>query len=234
VRQRWYDADVGSWLTRDPSDCADPYNLYEYVLDAPLTQVDPSGLFAQFVDASTASLWNTANDIELSSTSMIGDSITEAIQKCMEQPTMCARYQCFEQMYDTFNELCGGCLEEYLRHIRTVIDLWCNHGDLKKLKDGFCEAQHELMKPICDKCGNCKRSSRGTPTEEECNKWTKTALCYGTCIGWYKWFDAMCSKGKDGKPNPKRHEIKINDWQNALKTCGKSLSRCGRGSAGTN
>jgi len=46
VRFRWYDAEQGSWWTRDPVGYRDGSNIYEYVGSSPTTLTDPSGLGA--------------------------------------------------------------------------------------------------------------------------------------------------------------------------------------------
>ena len=43
VRNRWYDADTGRWISRDPLEYVDGSNLYEYAASSPLQYVDPEG-----------------------------------------------------------------------------------------------------------------------------------------------------------------------------------------------
>jgi RHS repeat-associated protein len=45
VRYRVYDPEMGRWTTRDPIEFADSSSLYEYATSAPLTSVDPLGLY---------------------------------------------------------------------------------------------------------------------------------------------------------------------------------------------
>ena len=44
ARFRWYDAELGTWGTRDPSAYVDSLNLYQYTLTSPLRFTDPYGL----------------------------------------------------------------------------------------------------------------------------------------------------------------------------------------------
>ena len=44
--QRYYDPDLGRWLTQDPVGFADSLNLYQYVWNNPLRYYDPDGRFA--------------------------------------------------------------------------------------------------------------------------------------------------------------------------------------------
>nr|MBA2726855.1 RHS repeat-associated core domain-containing protein [Parachlamydiaceae bacterium] len=43
---RYYAPDVGRWITPDPAGFADGPNLYTYVHNHPLSQIDPDGQFA--------------------------------------------------------------------------------------------------------------------------------------------------------------------------------------------
>jgi RHS repeat-associated protein len=236
VRHRVYDADVGRWLRRDPLGYVDGMSLYEYVEGLAVIATDPYGLAAAIgsscagscMPSATAAGFPEMSCEALEAEMMAGDTITEAIKSCMKMPTFCLRYQCLEQIYDSFNQLCGGCLEEYVRHLRTLINLWCLRGDPSKVTKSFCDAQYAIMKPVCDKCGSCRVPGNRQPTESECRQAKKTASCLGVCIGWYQWFDAVCAKGPGGKPDPKRHATKIKGMQGALQRCGKVLARCGR------
>ncbi len=44
VRNRYYDAAIGTFVSRDPIGYSGGINLYEYVGDSPMIRVDPSGL----------------------------------------------------------------------------------------------------------------------------------------------------------------------------------------------
>lgn len=44
MRNRWYDPENGTWLTRDPLHYIDDASLYQYVGSSPLRFVDPLGL----------------------------------------------------------------------------------------------------------------------------------------------------------------------------------------------
>jgi RHS repeat-associated protein len=44
ARFRWYDADTGRWIQRDPAGYVDGMGLYEYVQSQTITLVDPMGL----------------------------------------------------------------------------------------------------------------------------------------------------------------------------------------------
>lgn len=43
ARHRWYRADLGAWMSRDPVGYVDGANLYEYVGDSPVVRIDASG-----------------------------------------------------------------------------------------------------------------------------------------------------------------------------------------------
>jgi RHS repeat-associated protein len=44
LHARWYDAEAGRWLTRDPAGYIDGPNAVEYVASAPIARSDPMGL----------------------------------------------------------------------------------------------------------------------------------------------------------------------------------------------
>jgi hypothetical protein len=44
LHARWYDAELGRWLMRDPAGYPDGPNQYQYVRSDPITHVDPTGL----------------------------------------------------------------------------------------------------------------------------------------------------------------------------------------------
>lgn len=44
VRYRWYDADTGTWLSKDPAGYPDSSSLFQYIGASPMTFIDPSGL----------------------------------------------------------------------------------------------------------------------------------------------------------------------------------------------
>jgi RHS repeat-associated protein len=49
-RQRYYNPDLGRFMTRDPQAYADSLNLYEYVNSNPINRVDPFGLESNTAD----------------------------------------------------------------------------------------------------------------------------------------------------------------------------------------
>ena len=55
ARQRWYDANLGRWLSADPIGFAGGLNLYGYGNQNPINAVDPNGLVAGADDA--AEIW---------------------------------------------------------------------------------------------------------------------------------------------------------------------------------
>jgi RHS repeat-associated protein len=46
ARHRWYMAEVGRWMTRDPLGYVQGMSLYQYVLSQPILRTDPSGLLS--------------------------------------------------------------------------------------------------------------------------------------------------------------------------------------------
>jgi RHS repeat-associated protein len=44
VRYRWYDADIGAWISKDPAGYVDGASLCRYLGGMPVVSVDPSGL----------------------------------------------------------------------------------------------------------------------------------------------------------------------------------------------
>jgi uncharacterized protein RhaS with RHS repeats len=53
LQARWYDAEAGRWLTRDPAGYIDGPNAVEYVASAPIARSDPMGLAMGTFGAST-------------------------------------------------------------------------------------------------------------------------------------------------------------------------------------
>jgi RHS repeat-associated protein len=53
--RRYYDPEIGRWITPDPAGFADGPNLYAYVHNHPLAYIDPDGQFAQFLVAMAVS-----------------------------------------------------------------------------------------------------------------------------------------------------------------------------------
>jgi RHS repeat-associated protein len=62
ARHRWYDADAGRWITRDPAGYIDGLSLYLYVKGNPLSLVDPMGLagLGDWLVNAGAACWNAA------------------------------------------------------------------------------------------------------------------------------------------------------------------------------
>jgi RHS repeat-associated protein len=67
-RMRWYEANLGRWLTRDPAGYVDGLNVYQFVRSNPLMFVDPTGLFISYIFGGIAEsaefVWTGGGNIE--------------------------------------------------------------------------------------------------------------------------------------------------------------------------
>jgi len=73
--RRYYDPDIGRWVTTDPKGYSDGLNLYAYLLNDPLTKIDLYGLFSILA----------APSLQLKENDIVPNGIagaTEAITKC--------------------------------------------------------------------------------------------------------------------------------------------------------
>ncbi len=139
---------------------------------------------------------------------LAGDSITGAIRNRMKMPSNCLRYRYLKPFIESFNELCGACLDDNIKYLQTLINLWCLRGSPGKASKSFCEAQYTIMKPACDLCDKCTKVRR--PTPRQCSVARKSQICWIFCTSWY---DNVCPQGKPPKVNPVRHKTKNRKYE---------------------
>ncbi|MCX6989648.1 MAG: hypothetical protein NTX49_01065 [Chlamydiae bacterium] len=88
--RRFYDPQVGRFITCDPKGFSDSMNLYAFVFNNPLTTLDLYGLEAVTTDTSSASLWqrswNASCNALRSSTEFLGGVIYNFFHHCVPIP----------------------------------------------------------------------------------------------------------------------------------------------------
>jgi RHS repeat-associated protein len=236
VRHRAFLAELGRWTKRDPIGYVDGANLYRYASISPLVLSDPMGLRecrsgcgdegGGGSSGGGGGAWRPRDrggerDFGTSSV-MMYDSITKALQQCASHPSKCLKYNCMKLAIETFNDLCGGCHDSWLRHFTALEVLWCTKNKSRRINQAWCDAQKTFIDQMCKKPGKCK----GKFDRDKCDEYEQILIRKTLCIGLYEHFDQFCAKGPGGKRDPTRHRQKIREFKNTVKDCARFRTRC--------